>query len=407
MTGVVVPKLNNNDARYLLLEWVAADGAPVRAGEPVALVETSKTVEELEAPAAGVLCHLLAAGAECEPGQTIGRLGDAPASGDPASTAPGNAVPAPDVPDVPVGSAGADRAPAEPGMVITAPARRLMEELGIGEERVRALGRPLVRREDVAALASPAPAAPAPDPSAVAPATPGPVTAPAADDIVLSRTQRRIGEVVGRTHREVPAAYTAVTIDVEEALRLARELTPRLRTLVGLPELLVKAVAGLAERFATFFATPLDAGRLRRAATANVGVTMDVGNGLFVPVVRDATGRSLADVSRAMMAHRLAAVRGGLREEDLAGANIVVTLHTEGMVTLAIPIIFPGQVCALSLAAPQREVVPFEDGFEVRHMVTLGLAFDHRYVNGRDAVLFLDAVRTALESPADLAGGPR
>ncbi|MEV4178549.1 2-oxo acid dehydrogenase subunit E2 [Nonomuraea sp. NPDC049709] len=278
-------------------------------------------------------------------------------------------------------------------MVITAPARTLMDELGIGEDRVRALGKRLIRRADVAALqegAAPQPAAPA----ALGGAD--------AAELVLPRTQRRIADVVSRTHREVPAAYTVVKVDVEDALRLARELTPRERILVGLPELLVKAVAGLVGRFEVAYATPIAPGRLRRAATAHVGVTMDAGKGLFVPVVHDATNRSLGEISRTLMKHRLAAMRGAFREEDLSGANIVVTLHNEGAVTLAIPIVFPGQVCALSLAAPQREAVPVGDGFEARHTVHLGLAYDHRYANGHDAVQFLEAIRAALESPAAL-----
>ncbi|MEV4179197.1 lipoyl domain-containing protein, partial [Nonomuraea sp. NPDC049709] len=74
MTGVVVPKINSNDARYLLLEWVAKDGSAVRPGDVLALIETSKTVEELAAETGGLLRHLVGEGAECLPGQTIATL---------------------------------------------------------------------------------------------------------------------------------------------------------------------------------------------------------------------------------------------------------------------------------------------------------------------------------------------
>jgi 2-oxoglutarate dehydrogenase E2 component (dihydrolipoamide succinyltransferase) len=388
MNAVVVPKINSNDARYLLVEWVAGDGATVRPGDVLALIETSKTVEELAAERGGVLRHRVAAGAECLPGQTIADLAD-PA--DPAAPASGGAP------------AGED--PPEDGVVITAPARRLMAELGIGEDAVRALGRKIIRRDDVTALARPARAQPAPvEPVPVEPAP----SDPDAEEIILPVSQRRVADVVARAHREVPAAYTVVKVDVEDALRLARELTPALRTLIGLPELLVKAVAGLAGRFELLFATPVGPGRVRRAATAHVGVTMDVGKGLSVPVVHEATGRTLREISKTLMAYRMAALRGGLREEDLSGGNITLTLHNESTVTLAVPIVFPGQLCALSLAAPQQELVPAEGpaGFAVRHTVHLGLAYDHRYVNGHDAIVFLDALRAALEAPAGLAADP-
>ncbi|MEU6795344.1 2-oxo acid dehydrogenase subunit E2 [Nonomuraea wenchangensis] len=381
MNAVVVPKINSNDARYLLVEWVAADGATVRPGDVLALIETSKTVEELAAEGGGVLRHRVAAGAECLPGQTIADLAD-PA--DPAAPASGGAP------------AGED--PPGDGVVITAPARRLMDELGIGEDAVRALGRKIIRRDDVTALAQPTPVEPALS-------TP---SDPDAEEIILPVSQRRVADVVARAHREVPAAYTVVKVDVEDALRLARELTPALRTLIGLPELLVKAVAGLTGRFELLFATPVGPGRVRRSSTAHVGVTMDVGKGLSVPVVHDATGRTLREISKTLMAYRMAALRGGLREEDLSGGNITLTLHNESTVTLAVPIVFPGQLCALSLAAPQQELVPAEGpaGFAVRHTVHLGLAYDHRYVNGHDAIVFLDALRAALEAPAGLAADP-
>ncbi|MEU4512798.1 2-oxo acid dehydrogenase subunit E2 [Nonomuraea wenchangensis] len=380
MNAVVVPKINSNDARYLLVEWVAADGATVRPGDVLALIETSKTMEELAAESGGVLRHRVAAGAECLPGQTIADLADPADPADPAVPASAPAS----------GGAPAGEEPPGDGVVITAPARRLMDELGIGEDAVRALGRKIIRRDDVTALTQPAP------------------SDPDAEEIVLPVSQRRVADVVARAHREVPAAYTVVKVDVEDALRLARELTPALRTLIGLPELLVKAVAGLTGRFELLFATPVGPGRVRRAATAHVGVTMDVGKGLSVPVVHDATGRTLREISKTLMTYRMAALRGGLREEDLSGGNITLTLHNESTVTLAVPIVFPGQLCALSLAAPQQELVPAEGpaGFAVRHTVHLGLAYDHRYVNGHDAIVFLDALRAALEAPAGLAADP-
>jgi 2-oxoglutarate dehydrogenase E2 component (dihydrolipoamide succinyltransferase) len=203
----------------------------------------------------------------------------------------------------------------------------------------------------------------------------------------------------------VPAAFTVVKVDVTDALEAAREATRRLRTLVGLPELLVKATGNLLGRFPLFFATPIDSATVRRAGAAHIGVTFDVGKGLCVPVVRDASTRPLAEISRDLMAFRLTALRGAFRERDLRDATIVVTLHNEPQIVLAVPIIFPGHACALSLAAPLPEVRPAAaGGFAVREIVHLGVAFDHRIVNGRDAALFLTALRETLESPAALTG---
>ncbi|MEN3538903.1 2-oxo acid dehydrogenase subunit E2 [Microbispora sp. ZYX-F-249] len=390
MTEFRVPKLNNNDTSYILVEWLAGDGQQVRDGEPIVLLETSKATEEVEAPADGVLRRLVAEGAECEPGQVIARLlgsADEPVREAAGQTTDGN----PHGTDTPAPPGDAA------GVVVTGPARDLIEAHGIAMERVYALGRKVIRRSDVEELLGGQEPSPAAD------------DAPAAGDdaqwITLSRAQQRTAEVVERSRREIPAAFTAMNVDVTEVLSLARDLTRKLRALVGLPEMVVKATGGLLDRFPMFFAEPGSDTRgpglrARRAVTADVGVTVDVGQGLFIPVVRDAGNRTLAEIAADLAGFRTTALSGSFRERDLRGGAITLTLHTHDGIVFAVPIVFPGQTCALSLTAPRSEVVQDGTGFAVRKTATLGLAYDHRYINGRDAAEFLRELRTALESPA-------
>jgi 2-oxoglutarate dehydrogenase E2 component (dihydrolipoamide succinyltransferase) len=413
LTEIRVPKLNNNDSVYLLTAWTAEDGRAVRAGEPIAELETSKAVEELTAPQDGVLRHLLPKGAECAPGQVIARLGADDGAPDPGPEA-GTGTQTGTEP-------GAGTEPEAGAPVITAPARLFMDEHGISVEQVVALGVKVVRRSDLerllpAAGTAPGPASvpasaseppvPASGAEATGPETTGSATAADRDGgagtglVELSRAQRRVAEVVERSHREIPAAFTAMRVDVTEALAFARQETRRLRALIGLPELLVKATGGLLGRFPLCFASPAGAHRARLPAAAGVGVTMDVGRGMVVPVVKDAGGRPLAEIARDLMRLRQAALNGSFREDDLRGGSIMVTLHTEEAVVTAVPVVFPGQTCALSLTAPRPEVVETAEGvFTTRRVVSLGLAYDHRFVNGREAAEFLGALRSALESP--------
>jgi 2-oxoglutarate dehydrogenase E2 component (dihydrolipoamide succinyltransferase) len=100
------------------------------------------------------------------------------------------------------------------------------------------------------------------------------------------------------------------------------------------------------------------------------------------------------------MRYRLAATEGDFREKDITGANIAVTLHTDADadVVLAIPFIFPGTVCALAITSPQRELVLGEDGaVTTRTVANIGLAYDQRLINGRDASRFLTALRIELK----------
>ncbi|MEU8176748.1 2-oxo acid dehydrogenase subunit E2 [Microbispora hainanensis] len=416
MTDFRVPKLNNNDTSYVLVEWLAEDGQAVRDGDAIVLLETSKATEEVEAPSDGVLRRLLAEGAECEPGQVIARL-LASADEDAGETAAGPAqqVAGKASQHAVEGKPGGPQTAAPPGgvsgVIVTAPARELIEAHGIAMDRVYALGRKVIRRTDVEELL----AAQEPSPAAAGDADADDAqtgdaqadASPAGDSpdddaqwITLSRAQQRTAEVVERSRREIPAAFTAMNVDVTEVLSLARDLTRRLRTLVGLPEMVVKATGGLLDRFPMFFAAPGPGPRARRAATADVGVTVDVGRGLFIPVVRDAGNRPLAEIAGDLVGFRKTALTGSFRERDLQGGAITLTLHTHDGIVFAVPIVFPGQTCALSLTAPRSEVVQDGPGFAVRKSATIGLAYDHRYINGRDAAEFLGELRTALESPA-------
>ncbi|XVQ87763.1 2-oxo acid dehydrogenase subunit E2 [Microbispora siamensis] len=380
MAELRVPKLNNNDTEYLLVEWLAADGAQVAEDDAVVLVETSKAAEELTAGASGVLRHRLRPGVWCRPDDVIASIdGTAEPSGpEPASRVTASRVTAQGYAAQGYAAQGGTADDSAP--LITAPAQALIDELGIDLERVRTLGIAVVRRADVERLA----AAPAGDEASAA-------------EHRLTRVQRAVARSVELSHQTIPAAYAVVRMDLGPALEYARATTREIRRPVGLAEVFVQAVAGLHERFPLFFATVEGAADGTAGATAgatrallseapNIGVTVDVGEGLYVPVVHDAASRTTKDIATTLMKYRLAAATGEFTESDLSGANFVVTLHTEHGVVLAIPFVFPGTVCALAVAGPR-------DGT----LADIGLAYDHRLINGRDAALFLNALKAAVE----------
>lgn len=360
MAEIAVPKLNTNDDSYLLLAWLAPDGQPVAAGAPVAEVETSKAVEELTAATGGVLRHRAATGADIAPGQVIALLDD---PGAPADT------------PVPVHAGGP---------TITAPARARMAELGVTAERVAALGRPIIRRADIDALTGNATAT---------------ETSTVDERHTLSRNQRAVARTVARSAATIPAAYTAMTIDVGAALGQAPRLARAVRRPVGLAELFVAAIGSVhAQEPMCFARLDEDGDTLHPSGAAHVGVTVDLGEGLYVPVVRDAGTATIAEIARTLTRHRVKAAGGTFRQSDLDGANITLTLHPETHVSLAIPIVYPGQTCAVAVTAPRPELYLDDDGRPATRTVTqVGLAYDHRVVNGREAARFLAALAQALQ----------
>ncbi|MEU4572950.1 2-oxo acid dehydrogenase subunit E2 [Nonomuraea sp. NPDC023979] len=343
MAELRLPKLNNNDTEYLLVEWLVPDGTPVHEDDAVAVVETSKAAEELPADATGTLRHAVKPGTWCRPGELLATIGDEPAAEPAPATAP-----------------AASAAP-QAGPLVTAPAQAFADEHGITAEQLAGLGVDVVRRADVERL----------------------LDGPARRE--LPRVQRAVARAVELSHQSIPAAYLVVRMDLGPALKRAEAATREVRRPVGLAELFVQAVAGLHEKHPLFFAT-YEGTHALLSDEPNIGVTLDVGEGLYVPVVHDAARRPLKEIATALMKHRLAAASGDFKEADLAGANFVVTLHTEGDVVLAVPFVFPGTACALAVTGPS-------DG-TVAH---IGLAYDHRLVNGRDAALFMAALKSAIE----------
>jgi 2-oxoglutarate dehydrogenase E2 component (dihydrolipoamide succinyltransferase) len=250
------------------------------------------------------------------------------------------------------------------GVIITEPALRAMAERGIERAAVEALGRKIIRVADLDDLAG----------------------VPVGLEERLPAVQRAVAAVVAESRATIPQAFVAVRVPIEAAVARGRELTRTYRRMIGLPELTIAAIGAVAGEHPHCFAAFVPPDRVRRAASVDVGVTVDVGKGLHVPVVRDVPSLSPADIAARLMQLRTTALRGTFRPADLAGPAILLALHTDPDVTAAVPLVLPGTTCAVSLTA------------RVDGHVQLGLAYDHRVLNGRGATLFLKAVAARLGS---------
>jgi 2-oxoglutarate dehydrogenase E2 component (dihydrolipoamide succinyltransferase) len=397
MTAVRVPKINNNDPSYTLITWLVDDGTWVTSGDAIAEVETSKATQELVSPGDGVLRQTAAAGVSCEPGDVIGSVGSPGSVGsagsaglDAESDDISRSAAASPVAALRCGRP-ADTSASTNAVTITRPARELMEQLGVTEDRVRGLG--LVRTGDVARVAAAARAGTARD---------GATQNGAAEDgYRASKGQRAVADTVSRSHREIPAAYAVMRVDVDAALQRAGALAATLRMPVGLAEMVVAAVAPLVSTHPIMFAAPTGSHTADLSIEAHIGVTIDAGHGLVIPVIRDASSRSVEDIVSTVDGFRRTA-GGGFRADQLEGANITLSLHPDPEIMFAVPLVHPGQTCILAVAGVRPEVaVDADGGFVARRVTYLGLAYDHRFVNGRDATDFLHHIREALEAAAD------
>jgi 2-oxoglutarate dehydrogenase E2 component (dihydrolipoamide succinyltransferase) len=380
MSDITVPQLNTNDAHVVLVEWCVADGAEVEEGEVIAVLETSKAAEDLPAAERGILLPTAKAGSEIAPGTSIGMLcPDKPAYDRLAAEL--------------AASGDADAAAA---VTLTDAARALVEEHGISAERLRGLNLRTIRASDVRSLL-PEEAAAGPGP-APAPLAAGTSSAAKVEELTLDQQQATVAQVVTESHRNIPDASVVMKAGAEELLACLRRFEESEQVTIGPAALAIAAVAALRARFPRVFARYRD-GRVTLAPGAHVAVTTDVGNGLYLPVVRDADQRTVPDIAGQLMRFHVGAVRRRFEVADLTGANIAVTLHVEAGVVLAIPVIPPEVAAAISLCAVHDELIlDDEGGVRRRPFLNLAMTYDHRLINGRDAMLFLAELRDSLES---------
>jgi 2-oxoglutarate dehydrogenase E2 component (dihydrolipoamide succinyltransferase) len=212
--------------------------------------------------------------------------------------------------------------------------------------------------------------------------------------------QLAVARAVTRSHASIPAAFTVVKVPADSLLRQQEAISRETACFIGVTEFVIKAIALTAPAFPASLASVGDGLRITPAGPPDIGVTIDVGTGLYVPVIRAAATEGLTAISRRMMYLRTRAMRGRLSEDDLAGARITLTLHQVPGIVLARPIIYPGQTCAFSLTAPCPELSLGPSGQVTESVyVHLGLSYDHRALSGREAAGFLTAIRDRLQDP--------
>lgn len=384
MRELLLPKFNNNDEGCVLVGWTVDDGAAVSADAVVAEVETAKALEELVADADGVLHRLVEAGAHCEFGRPVGLLFDSRQERDDYLAA---AV----VTTASEGEGEGEDHDGGPEPMLSDAARTLAQDHGIRTEQLRTLGKRVVKASDVQRLI---------DQGFMDQEAASVAAGASADAVVvsLSPRQRAVAAVVSEAHRTIPAAFAAIAVDLT-AFRATRGGAP-----YGLVELLVKAIAARHADFPLFFATSGADHTLTLASAANVGVTVDVGTGLFIPVLKDAAHRPIGELTDDLMDFRVSALRQNFREDAFADEAITLSLHNDPDIILAAPIVHPGRTCVVTLCAERSEVALTEDGMPfTRPVTTVAATYDHRYLNGRDAVRFLTAVKQDLETADAIA----
>ncbi len=399
-TEVKVPVLGESITEATLGQWLKKPGEAVAADEPIASLETDKVAIEVPSPVAGVMgAYAVEEGATVNVGAVIASI--EAGSGAPAA-APAPAVAATALQPVATAPAPAPvAAPAENSDLPLSPAvRRLVLELGIDPSKIKGTGKDgRLTKEDVVAAAKGAPAtAPAAAASAAIPAVAGRQE----ERVRMTRLRQTVAKRLKAAQETAALLTTFNDCDMSEVIA-AREKYKELfekkhGVKLGFMSFFTKAVA-LAVHDIPAVNAQIDGDEIVYHNYLDVSVAVSAPNGLFVPVVRNADKLSFADIEKTIGDFGARAKAGTLTMEDMAGGTFTISNGGVFGGLMSTPIINPPQSAVLGLHRIEDRPVVRNGEIVIRPMMYLALSYDHRLIDGREAVTALKTIKEAIEDP--------
>jgi 2-oxoglutarate dehydrogenase E2 component (dihydrolipoamide succinyltransferase) len=401
---ITVPSVGESVTEGTIGRWLKADGAAVRANEPVCELETDKATQEVMAPADGVLRIAVPEGQKVAIGAVIGRIEEKA-----ATTAPAAAPPARDGSKAPV-----PPVPARPAGVALSPAARQMAATqGIDTGQLTGTGRGgRITKEDVVKFRQehPAPAPEAPPPAApVAALPPAPEAKPAAEGREtrqrMTPIRQRIAERLLDAQQNAAILTTFNEIDLSQVMALRAKYKDAYQKQhgvgLGFMSFFVKAAVEALKAFPAVNAR-IDGADIVYHNFYDIGVAVSTDKGLMVPVLRDADRLSFAGVEKGIAALAQKARDNKITVADLQGGTFTITNGGLFGSLLSTPILNPPQSAILGMHAIQKRPVVVDDQVAIRPMMYVALSYDHRLIDGREAVRFLVRVKECVEIPERL-----
>jgi 2-oxoglutarate dehydrogenase E2 component (dihydrolipoamide succinyltransferase) len=393
--NIVVPGMGESIVDARIAKWLKKAGDTVAVGEPLIELETDKVDVEISAPQSGVLATIAQGeGADVKIGDIIGTIDDraTPSAGSGQAGATGPASPKPEA------KAGASAA-------ATPSARKLARERNVGIETVKPEG-PRVREEDVAKTLTSGPAAPVAPAFASGFGAASPV-APAAQEtrVRMSRRRATIAKRLVEVQQTAAMLTTFNEVDMSAVMALREKQKQTFKekhgVSLGIASFFVKAaVAALAE-FPRLNAE-IQGDEIVLKHYYDIGVAVSTAEGLVVPVLKGADRLSFAEIERGIREFAKKASDGTLSLDDIRGGTFTITNGGVFGSLMSTPILNPPQVGILGLHAIKERPIGVNGQIALRPMMYTALTYDHRIVDGAEAVRFLVRVTELVEDPGVL-----
>jgi 2-oxoglutarate dehydrogenase E2 component (dihydrolipoamide succinyltransferase) len=397
---VKIPPMGESIASGILAKWHVNDGDVVKKDQPLFELETDKITSEGTAEAAGKISLKVAIGDEVKIGQVVATI-------DPAATGGGGAAPAPRAEAAPAAAKSAEQSPA---------VRRVAAETGVDPASVSGTGKAgRVTKGDMIAASEAKPATPAvagaagPGPGSASPATKAP---PPAAPSGQRQTRKKMSPLRAKIAQRLVAAqheaamlttFNEVDMSAVMALRAKYQddFVKKHGFKLGFMSFFAKAVVHALKEVPAVNAQ-IDGDSIVENNYYDVGVAVSTEKGLMVPVIRNCDTLGMADIERAIGDVAKRARDGKITLADLEGGVFTITNGGIFGSMLSTPIINPPQSAILGLHAINERPIALNGQVVIRPMMYLALSYDHRLVDGKEAVTFLVKVKQAIEDPARL-----
>ncbi len=395
-TQIVVPALGESVTEATIAKWFKQVGDAVAADEPLVELETDKVTVEVNAPSGGTLSEIAAAvGVTVEVGALLGSID---ASGAPAKAKP--AAAAPSAPAAPV-SVAAPAAAANGGDHPAAPsARKLIEENKLDAGAIAGSGKDgrITKGDVLGALERPAPV-----PTPVKAPSPPRGADPREERVKMTRLRKRIAERLKEAQNTAAMLTTFNEVDMTALMALRNQYKEAFEkkhgVKLGFMSFFVKACVTALKEWPAVNGE-IDGDDVVYKNFYDIGVAVGTPNGLVVPVVRDADKLSFAEIEKTIGNYGKKARDGKLTIEEMTGGTFTISNGGVYGSLMSTPILNPPQSAILGMHKTQLRPMVMPDGrIEARPMMYLAVSYDHRIIDGREAVSFLVRVKDCIEDP--------
>lgn len=390
---IKIPSVGESIASATLGTWHKADGAYVRAGEVILTIETDKISTELEADRSGILRHLAAEGDELAIGAPVASIeeGEAPAGSEaPAESAPAGST-----------DRKEETAVADSDVKATPVAKKIAEGEGIDLSRVTGTGSGgKITKADVLGAAAVKP----PE----GPSSPGDEMASPAEAAKrvtrrkMSPLRRKIATHLVNAQHEAAILTTFNECDMSGVMdlrkRLQEDFVSRHGVKLGFMSFFLKAVVEGLKSVPSVNAR-IEGEEIVEQHYFDIGVAVGTEKGLIVPVIRDCDRKSFAEIEKDIIDYATKARDGKIGLTDLQGGVFTITNGGIYGSLLSTPILNPPQSGILGMHSIQQRPVAVDGQVVIRPMMYLALSYDHRLVDGKEAVTFLVKVKQCIENP--------